>query len=94
VIRSFGDRETELVYKQQFSKRLPSDIQRRALNKLLLLDAAEDQTDLRVPPSNHLEVLRGDWHGFHSIRINRQWRVCFRFESGNAYDVQIRDYHK
>ena len=93
MIRSFGDRETELVYRQTFSKRLPHDIQRRALNKLLLLDAAENENDLRMPPANHLEQMHGDGEGFHSIRINRQWRICFRFEAGNAYDVQITDYH-
>jgi toxin HigB-1 len=93
MIRSFGGRETELVYRQRFSTRLPHDIQQRALNKLLLLDAAENENDLRMPPSNHLEQMHGDWEGFHSIRINRQWRICFRFEAGNAYDVQITDYH-
>ncbi len=93
MIRSFGDRETELVYRQTFSKRLPHDIQRRALNKLLLLDAAENENDLRMPPANHLEQMHGDWEGFHSIRINRHWRICFRFEAGNSYDVQITDYH-
>ncbi len=93
MIRSFADRETELVYQQRFSKRLPHDIQQRAFHKLLLLDAADNENDLRVPPANHLELLHGDWEGFRSIRVNRQWRICFRFEAGNAYDVQITDYH-
>ncbi len=93
MIRSFADRETELVYQQRFSKRLPHDIQRRAFHKLLLLDAADNENDLRVPPANHLEFLHGEWEGFRSIRVNRQWRICFRFEAGNAYDVQITDYH-
>ena len=93
MIRSFGDNETEGVYRQKLSKKLPHDIQRRALNKLLLLDAAETAEDLRAPPANHLEQLKGSRAGEYSIRINRQWRVCFRFENGNAYDVQIEDYH-
>ena len=94
MIRSFGNRETELVYQQRFSKRLPHDIQRRALHKLLLLDAAENENDLRAPPANHLEQMHGEWEGFHSIRINRQWRICFRFEAGNAHEVVITDYHQ
>ena len=93
MIRSFGDRETELVYRQTFSKRLPQDIQQQALNRLMLFDATENENDLRMPPANQLEQMHGDREGFHSIRINRQWRICFRFEAGNAYDVQITDYH-
>jgi proteic killer suppression protein len=93
MIRSFGDRETSRVYQQRFSKRLPPDIQGRALQKLLLPDAAENEDDLRVPPANRLERLHGDREGYFSIRVNRQWRISFRFESGNAYDVRIEDYH-
>lgn len=93
MIRSFGDRETSHVYQQRISKRLPPDIQRRALQKLLLLDAAENEDDLRKPPANRLERLHGDREGYYSIRVNRQWRISFRFESGNAYDVRIEDYH-
>ena len=70
MIRSFGDRDTELGYHQRFSKRLPHDIQRRALNKLLLLDSAENGNDLRVPPADHFEQMHGNLDGFHSIRIN------------------------
>jgi plasmid maintenance system killer protein len=63
----------------------------RAVNKLLLLGAAENENDLRMPPANHLQQMHGDGEGFHSIRINRQWRIRFRFEAGNVYDVQITD---
>jgi proteic killer suppression protein len=93
VIRSFKDRETERIFDQQLSKKLPPDIQRRALNKLLLIAAADTENDLRSPPANHLERLKGSRSGEMSVRINRQWRICFRFEDGNAYDVGIEDYH-
>lgn len=93
MIRSFRCRETELLFRRRVSKRLPDDIQKVAGRKLLVLDAATDLNDLRVPPSNHLEALRGERNGQHSIRINRQWRICFRWQSGNAHDVEIVDYH-
>jgi proteic killer suppression protein len=93
VIKSFADRETQRVFDQQWSTKLPRDIQPRALKKLLLLDAAESEMDLRSPPSNRLESLKGNRRGELSIRINRQWRICFRFRDGNAYDVRIEDYH-
>jgi toxin HigB-1 len=93
VIRSFKDKETERVFNQEYSRRLPRDIQGRALVKLLLFDSAETVDDLRNPPANHLERLKGDRSGEYSIRINRQWRLCFRFESGTAQDVCIEDYH-
>lgn len=93
MIKSFADREAQRVFDQRWSTKLPRDIQPRALKKLLLLDAAESEMDLRSPPSNRLERLKGDRRGELSIRINRQWRICFRFRDGNAYDVGIEDYH-
>jgi proteic killer suppression protein len=93
VIRSFRDDETERVFRRERSRRLPSGIQRSALRKLLILDAAETIEDLRVPPGNRLEKLSGDRVGQHSIRINDQWRICFRWEDGDAADVEIVDYH-
>lgn len=93
MIQSFKDRETERVFHQQLSRRLPPEIQSRALHKLLLLDAAESENDLRSPPANHLEQLKAERVGELSIRINDQWRICFRFEGGNAYEVGIEDYH-
>ena len=93
MIRSFRDRKTEKVFERERSRRLPPDVQRRAHRKLLLLDAAETVEDLRVPPGNRLESLSGDRAGQRSIRINDQWRICFRWERGDAYDVEITDYH-
>ena len=93
MIRSFKDKETESVFNERFSKRLPRDIQTRALRKLFLIDAAENENDLRNPPANHLERLKGTQENEFSIRINKQWRVCFRFEDGQAYEVGIEDYH-
>jgi toxin HigB-1 len=93
MIRSFKCSETEKVYKRIISRRLPQDIQRVALRKLWLLDAAVDLKELRIPPNNRLETLSGDRKGQHSIRINRQWRICFRWRSGDAFEVEIVDYH-
>lgn len=93
MIQSFKDKETERIYRQQLSKRLPPEIQPRALKKLLLIGAAESENDLRSPPANHLERLKGERSGELSIGINQQWRICFRFEDGNAYEVGIEDYH-
>jgi proteic killer suppression protein len=93
VIRSFRDRETQKVLERERSKRLPPEVQRRAHRKLLLLDAAEALDDLRVPPGNRLERLSGERAGQYSIRVNNQWRICFRWERGDAYDVEIVDYH-
>ena len=93
MIRSFRDRETEKVFARERSRRLPPDVQKRAHKKLLLLDAAETLDDLRVPPGNRLERLSGERAGQYSIRVNDQWRVCFRWERGNVYDVEITDYH-
>lgn len=93
MILSFKDKGTELVYNEQFSKRLPHDIQRVALRKLIILHYAVSLEDLRILPGNQLEQLHGDRKGQHSIRINDQWRVCFTWENNNAHDVEIVDYH-
>ena len=93
MIRSFRCNETERVYQRETCRRLPQDIQRVAMRKLWMLDAATDLNALRVPPANRLEALHGNRRGQHSIRINQQWRICFRWQDGDAYDVEIVDYH-
>jgi len=94
MIRSFKSREAQALFNRQPARRLGPDIQHTALRKLRMLDRAETLQDLRVPPANRLEALRGARQGQHSIRINDRWRVCFRWEQGDAYDVEIVDYHK
>jgi proteic killer suppression protein len=93
VIRTFADGETERFYSEGRSRRLPTEIRRRAAMRLLQLNAAVRIEDLRLPPSNRLERLGGDRAGQWSIRINDQWRVCFSFRNGEAFDVGIVDYH-
>jgi len=93
MIRSFCDREAECIFARRAGSRLARPLQRAALRKLLLIDAADALDDLRVPPGNRLEKLVGDREGQHSIRINDQWRVCFRWKDGDAHDVAIVDYH-
>ena len=93
MVRSWADAEAEKLFKLRRSKRLPVDIQRVALRKLLMLDAAVSLEDLTVPPANRLEKLKGDRAGQWSIRVNDQWRVCFKWKDGNAHDVEIVDYH-
>ena len=93
MIKSFADKETEKVYQQVFSKKLPQSIQRVALRKLIMIDNAANLDDLRVPPANRLEALSGDREGQYSIRINDQYRICFRSEGSYFYDVEIVDYH-
>ena len=93
MIQSFADRETELVYYQDFSRRLPSTIQKVALRKLMMIDNAKNLDDLRIPPNNRLELLHGSRNGQYSIRINDQWRICFLFKDGHFFDVEIVDYH-
>ena len=93
VIRSFRDPETERIFKRERSKKLPQNIRRPALKKLLVLDAADSLGDLRIPPGNRLEKLSGNRKGQHSIRINDQWRICFRWKNGDAFEAEITDYH-
>jgi proteic killer suppression protein len=93
VIRTFADRPTQELYTIGRSKRLPPDIVRRAIRKLEYIDHAATLDDLRVPPGNRLHELEGDRKGQYSISINDQWRICFRFVDGDAYDVEITDYH-
>jgi toxin HigB-1 len=93
VIRSFRDSDTERLFKRERIRRLPPDIQHVALRKLVLLDAATSLADLRIPPANRLEKLVGNRLRQHSIRINDQWRICFRWSGGDVHDVEIIDYH-
>ena len=93
VLQSFGDKTTERVWSRELVRSFDSDLLRSAVRKLLILDAAEDLQDLKVPPGNRLEKLRGDRSGQHSIRINQQWRICFRWTTAGPADVSIVDYH-
>lgn len=93
MIRSFADAETALVWEGQQSRRLPPDIQMTALRKLMMLHRSRTLADLRIPPANRLEQLKGKRSGQWSIRINRQWRVCFVWSDGDASEVEIVDYH-
>jgi len=93
VIRSFASKETEKIFNRQRSRKLPPDIQQVALRKLRMLNRAVTLNDLRTPPANRLEKLTGNRDGQYSIRINQQWRVCFEWREGDAYDVEIVDYH-
>jgi len=94
MIKSFKCKETEKVWNENFSKKLPHDIQKRALQKLRMINIAEALDDLKVPPSNHLEALNGDRQGQHSIRINDQFRICFNWLDNHAFNLEIIDYHK
>jgi toxin HigB-1 len=93
MIVHFKDKETEHIFYLRFSRKVPHDIQRIALRRLRYLHAAESLDDLKVPPGNALEALKGDRKGQYSIRINRQWRICFVWNDGTARDVEIVDYH-
>lgn len=93
MIKSFKSRETEKVFQRRYSSRLPVDIQKTGYRRLALLHSARDLKDLMLPPSNRLEKLHGDRLGQHSIRINDQWRICFVWQDGDAYEVEIVDYH-
>ena len=93
MIQSFVCKETERLFNREFSRKIPADIQRVALRKLWMIDAAVDLNALRVPPANRLELLSGKRKGQHSIRINDQWRICFTWQGGNAHEVEIVDYH-
>ena len=93
MIKSFRNKETERIFSRQFSRRFPPSLHRVAWRKLAILDAAEQLDDLRIPPGNRLEKLSGDREGQYSIRINDQWRICFRWSERGVYDVEIVDYH-
>jgi proteic killer suppression protein len=93
MILSFAERETEKIWSGIRSRKLPPEMQNKALVKLRLLNQARKLDDLRIPPGNRLEALKGDRKGQHSIRINDQWRICFRWIEGGCSDVEIRDYH-
>lgn len=94
MIRSFKGKEAEKVFKRELSRKLPNDLQRMALRKLRMLNRSTNINDLRVPPANRLEKLKGDRAGQYSIRINDQWRLCFIWRSDDAFDVEIVDYHR
>ena len=92
-MKSFRDANTERIFNREFVKRYPREIQQRAFMRLNAIDAAVRLEDLRLPPSNRLEVLKGDRKGEHSVRINDQWRICFLWRDGHAERVEIVDYH-
>lgn len=93
MIKEFGDKETEKIWNGIRSKKLPSEIQNMARRKLRMLNNAVDINDLRIPPANRLEKLKGDLSYFYSIRINNQWRIIFKWLNNDAYEVKIVDYH-
>jgi toxin HigB-1 len=93
VLRSFANKDTERVWRRQRVRKLDGEVQRAALRKLLILDAAETLDDLRVPPGNRLEKLKGSRAGSYSVRVNQQWRICFSWTDAGAEDVEIVDYH-
>ena len=93
MIKGFGDKESEKIWNGIRSKKLPSEIQNVARRKLRMINNAQDINDLRIPPANRLEKLKGDMSKYHSIRINNQWRIIFNWKNNDAYDVSIVDYH-
>ncbi|MDP2158528.1 MAG: type II toxin-antitoxin system RelE/ParE family toxin [Nitrospirota bacterium] len=93
MIKSFSDKDTENLYRTGKSRRLPPEIMRRAVRRLEYIDLSTCIDDLKVPPSNRLHALKKDREGQYSISINDQWRICFKFTDGDAYDVKITDYH-
>jgi proteic killer suppression protein len=93
MIRTFADSDTERIFRGLRPRKIPIQIRERASRKLILLNAVEALQELKVPPGNRLEKLKGDRSGQHSIRINDQWRICFIWREGNAYEVEITDYH-
>lgn len=93
MIVSFGDKETEKVWNGMVSKKLPMEIQQIARRKLRMINNSIDIMDLKIPPSNRLEKLKGDLKEFYSIRVNNKWRIMFKWENNNAFEVQILDYH-
>ena len=93
MIRSFKDKEAEKIFQRNFSRKMPHDIQQIVFRKLRMLNRAITLNDLRIPPGNKLEQLQGVRKGQYSIRINEQWRICFEWSNGDAYNVEITDYH-
>ncbi len=93
MIKSFESKETEKIFLREYSHKLPQTIQKTAMRKLWMINSAIMLNDLRVPPANHLEKLKGKRKTQHSIRINKQWRICFKWSAGNAYKVEITNYH-
>lgn len=93
MIKSFGDKETETIWEGFRSKKLPNEIQNIARRKLRMINNAHDLNDLRIPPANRLEKLKGDLMEFHSIRVNKQWRIIFKWTNNDAFEVAITDYH-
>lgn len=93
MIKSFRSKETEKIYLREVSSKLPIDIQQVSLRKLRMINNAKSINDLRIPPANRLEKLKGDREGQYSIRINDKWRICFIWQAGDAYEVEITDYH-
>ena len=93
MLRSFANKDTERVWRRQRVRKLDGEVQRAALRKLLILDAAETLDDLRVPPGNRLEKLKGSRAGSYSVRVNQQWRICFSWTDAGPEDVEIVDYH-
>lgn len=93
MIRSFGSKDTERIWSEQYVKRVDRKVQRATLRKLELIHAAKDVEDLRIPPGNRLEQLGGDRRGQHSIRVNAQWRLCFEWRDGGAENVELVDCH-
>lgn len=93
MIKSFKDKETEKIHSREGSRRLPANIQQAALRKLRMINNAKDMIDLKIPPANNLEKLKGNREGQYSIRINDQWRICFEWKDGDAHEVEITDYH-
>ena len=93
MLKAFKCKETEKIFKGRFSNRLPQNIQRIAERKLIMVHRARELNDLRIPPANHLESLKGRRKGQHSIRINDQWRICFKWHNDGVYNIEITDYH-
>ena len=93
MIKTFSCKETFKIWNEEFSKKFPANIQSRALTKLRIINVASDLNDLKIPPSNHLEALKGNRKGQHSIRVNEKYRICFVWADNDAYEVEIVDYH-
>ena len=93
MIKSFKSKEAQKIFNQEYSLKLPANIQRTAMRKLWMINAAHSINDLRIPPANHLEQLKGDRLGQHSIRINEKWRICFEWRHEDAHEIEIINYH-